>query len=98
MSEVMKENQVPGQSGGGRLIQVDIDKEMRSSFLDYSMSVIVDRALPDVRDGLKPVHRRILYAAGEAGLTPDKPYRKSSAIVGDVLGSYPPRGAARDYA
>ena len=93
MSEEMKEN----QTGGGRLIQVDIDSEMRSSFLDYSMSVIVDRALPDVRDGLKPVHRRILYAAGEAGLTPDKPYRKSATIVGDVLGSYHPHGDASVY-
>ncbi len=98
MSEEMKENQeTTGQSGGGRLIQVDIDREMRSSFLDYSMSVIVDRALPDVRDGLKPVHRRILYAAGEAGLTPDKPYRKSATIVGDVLGSYHPHGDASVY-
>ena len=93
MSEEMKEN----QTGGGRLIQVDIDSEMRSSFLDYSMSVIVDRALPDVRDGLKPVHRRSLYAAGEAGLTPDKPYRKSATIVGDVLGSYHPHGDASVY-
>ncbi len=76
---------------------MDIDSEMRSSFLDYSMSVIVDRALPDVRDGLKPVHRRILYAAGEAGLTPDKPYRKSATIVGDVLGSYHPHGDASVY-
>ena len=98
MSEEIKETQAPvGQTGGGRLIQVDIDKEMRSSFLDYSMSVIVDRALPDVRDGLKPVHRRILYAAGEAGLTPDKPYRKSATIVGDVLGSYHPHGDASVY-
>ena len=98
MSEEMKENQeTAGQSGGGRLIRVDIDREMRSSFLDYSMSVIVDRALPDVRDGLKPVHRRILYAAGEAGLTPDKPYRKSATIVGDVLGSYHPHGDASVY-
>ena len=98
MSEEVKETQAPvGQTGGGRLIQVDIDKEMRSSFLDYSMSVIVDRALPDVRDGLKPVHRRILYAAGEAGLTPDKPYRKSATIVGDVLGSYHPHGDASVY-
>ena len=64
MSEEMKENQAAEGAGGGRLIRVDIDREMRSSFLDYSMSVIVDRALPDVRDGLKPVHRRILYAAG----------------------------------
>ncbi len=98
MSDEIKETQAPvGQTGGGRLIQVDIDKEMSSSFLDYSMSVIVDRALPDVRDGLKPVHRRILYAAGEAGLTPDKPYRKSATIVGDVLGSYHPHGDASVY-
>ena len=97
MSEEMKENQAAAGSGGGRLIRVDIDSEMRSSFLDYSMSVIVDRALPDVRDGLKPVHRRILYAAGEAGLTPDKAYRKSATIVGDVLGSYHPHGDASVY-
>ncbi len=97
MSEEMKENQAAAGSGGGRLIRVDIDSEMRSSFLDYSMSVIVDRALPDVRDRLKPVHRRILYAAGEAGLTPDKPYRKSATIVGDVLGSYHPHGDASVY-
>lgn len=80
-----------------RIIQVDIDKEMRKSFLDYSMSVIVDRALPDVRDGLKPVHRRILFAASESGLTPDKPYKKSATIVGDVLGSYHPHGDASVY-
>ena len=91
MSEEMKENQAAAGSGGGRLIRVDIDSEMRSSFLDYSMSVIVER------DGLKPVHRRILYAAGEAGLTPDKPYRKSATIVGDVLGSYHPHGDASVY-
>ena len=97
MSEEMKENQAAAGNGGGRLIRVDIDSEMRSSFLDYSMSVIVDRALPDVRDGLKPVHRRILYAAGEAGLTPDKAYRKSATIVGDVLGSYHPHGDASVY-
>ncbi len=96
MSEEMNQVQ-PGEQGGGRLIQVDIDKEMRKSFLDYSMSVIVDRALPDVRDGLKPVHRRILYSASEAGLTPDKPYRKSATIVGDVLGSYHPHGDASVY-
>ncbi len=82
---------------GGRLIQVDIDKEMRDSFLAYSMSVIIDRALPDVRDGLKPVHRRILYTTEELGLTPDKPHRKSAKIVGDVLGSYHPHGDASVY-
>ncbi len=81
----------------GRMIDVDIDSEMRKSFLEYSMSVIVDRALPDVRDGLKPVHRRILFAASEDGLTPDKPYRKSATIVGDVLGRYHPHGDASVY-
>lgn len=82
---------------GGRMIQVDLDAEMRKSFLDYSMSVIVDRALPDVRDGLKPVHRRILYTAEQLGLTPDKPHRKSAKIVGDVLGSFHPHGDASVY-
>lgn len=82
---------------GGRLIQVDIDTEMRKSFLEYSMSVIIDRALPDVRDGLKPVHRRILYTTEELGLTPDKPHRKSAKIVGDVLGSFHPHGDASVY-
>ena len=82
---------------GGRMIQVDIDNEMRKSFLEYSMSVIIDRALPDVRDGLKPVHRRILYTTEELGLTPDKPHRKSAKIVGDVLGSFHPHGDASVY-
>lgn len=96
------QNQIPDAEEvvtghGGRLIKVDIDREMRKSFLDYSMSVIVDRALPDVRDGLKPVHRRILYTADELGLTPDKPHRKSAKIVGDVLGSYHPHGDASVY-
>ncbi len=82
---------------GGKLIKVDIDSEMRKSFLEYSMSVIIDRALPDVRDGLKPVHRRILYTTEELGLTPDKPHRKSAKIVGDVLGSFHPHGDASVY-
>ena len=81
----------------GRIINVELDSEMRKSFLEYSMSVIVDRALPDVRDGLKPVHRRILFSAGEEGLTPDKPHRKSATIVGDVLGNYHPHGDASVY-
>ena len=81
----------------GRIINVELDNEMRKSFLEYSMSVIVDRALPDVRDGLKPVHRRILFSAGEEGLTPDKPHRKSATIVGDVLGNYHPHGDASVY-
>jgi DNA gyrase subunit A len=74
-----------------------IEQEMRESFLDYSMSVIVQRALPDVRDGLKPVHRRILFAMHEAGLRPDKPYKKSATVVGDVLGKYHPHGDTAVY-
>jgi DNA gyrase subunit A len=74
-----------------------IEDEMRESFLDYSMSVIVQRALPDVRDGLKPVHRRILYAMHEAGLTPARPFKKSATVVGDVLGKYHPHGDASVY-
>ena len=74
-----------------KIIDVDLNKEMRKSFLDYSMSVIVSRALPDVRDGLKPVHRRILYTMYERNLTPDKPYHKCAATVGAVLGDYHPQ-------
>ena len=94
VDEVTAENSLHNE---GRIIQVELDHEMRKSFLEYSMSVIVDRALPDVRDGLKPVHRRILFAADEDGLTPDKPHRKSATIVGDVLGRYHPHGDASVY-
>ncbi len=80
-----------------KVIPVDIEKEMKKSFLEYSMSVIVSRALPDVRDGLKPVHRRILYTMYEAGLTPDKKYLKCAATVGDVLGKYHPHGDGSVY-
>ena len=80
-----------------RIIAVDIEDEMKKSFLDYSMSVIVSRALPDVRDGLKPVHRRILYTMYENGLTPDKAYRKCADTVGSVLGRYHPHGDASVY-
>ena len=80
-----------------KIIDVDIEREMKKSFLDYSMSVIVSRALPDVRDGLKPVHRRILYTMHEDGLTSDKPYRKSATTVGDVLGRYHPHGDSSVY-
>ena len=80
-----------------KLINVDLEKEMRKSFLEYSMSVIVARALPDVRDGLKPVHRRILYTMHERNLTPDKAYRKCADTVGAVLGSYHPHGDASVY-
>ena len=79
------------------IIPVDIDREMRKSYIDYAMSVIVGRALPDVRDGLKPVHRRILYAMYEDGLTPDKEYRKCATTVGDVLGRYHPHGDMSVY-
>jgi len=75
----------------------DISTEMRDSFLDYAMSIIVSRALPDVRDGLKPVHRRILYAMSELGMSPDKPYKKSARIVGEVIGKYHPHGDAAVY-
>lgn len=80
-----------------KTLNVDIEKEMKKSFLDYSMSVIVARALPDVRDGLKPVHRRILYTLHENSLTPDKPYRKCADTVGSVLGRYHPHGDASVY-
>lgn len=80
-----------------RIQPVDINKQMRDSFLDYAMSVIVSRALPDVRDGLKPVHRRILYAMNELGMTPDKPHKKSARIVGEVIGKYHPHGDSAVY-
>lgn len=80
-----------------KIIQLDINDEMKKSYIDYAMSVIVGRALPDVRDGLKPVHRRILYAMNELGLSPDQPFRKSARIVGDVLGKYHPHGDTSVY-
>jgi DNA gyrase subunit A len=80
-----------------RIIPINIHEEVKNSFLDYAMSVIVSRALPDVRDGLKPVHRRILYAMMEMGSTPDKPHRKSARIVGEVLGKYHPHGDVALY-
>ena len=80
-----------------RIIQRDIENEMQTAYIDYAMSVIVARALPDVRDGLKPVHRRILYTMHEDGFTPDKPYRKCATTVGDVLGRYHPHGDSSVY-
>jgi DNA gyrase subunit A len=80
-----------------KLIQTEIHDEMKTSYIDYAMSVIVGRALPDVRDGLKPVHRRILYGMSELGLTPDKPHKKSARIVGEVLGKYHPHGDSSVY-
>lgn len=82
---------------GQKVVEIDVEKEVRGAFIDYAMSVITARALPDARDGLKPVHRRILYTMYEANLTPDKPYRKSVTTVGDVLGHYHPHGDSSVY-
>ena len=87
MSEEIKEN----------ISQIDINQEMRDAYLQYSMSVIVGRALPDIRDGLKPVHRRILYAMHDLRNTHDKPYKKSARVVGDVIGKYHPHGDTAVY-
>ena len=80
-----------------RIRPLDIEQEMKKSFISYAMAVIINRALPDVRDGLKPVHRRILYAMDELGMQPDKPFRKSARLVGDVLGKYHPHGDSAVY-
>ena len=80
-----------------KIIDVDIEREVKKSFMEYAVSVIISRALPDVRDGLKPVQRRILYTMHETNLTPDKPYRKSVTAVGDVLGRYHPHGDSSVY-
>ena len=87
----------PQERNDGKIIERDIEKEMRTAYIDYAMSVIVSRALPDVRDGLKPVHRRILYAMHEDGITADKPYRKCANTVGSVLGRYHPHGDSSVY-
>lgn len=83
--------------GDGKIVPISIREEMRRSYIDYAMSVIVGRALPDVRDGLKPVHRRILYAMHEIGLTPEKPFKKCAKVVGEVLGKYHPHGDTAVY-
>ncbi|HBE43729.1 MAG TPA: DNA gyrase subunit A, partial [Bacteroidales bacterium] len=80
-----------------RVVQVNIEEEMKSAYIDYSMSVIVSRALPDVRDGLKPVHRRVLYGMSELGVLSNRPYKKSARIVGEVLGKYHPHGDSSVY-
>lgn len=85
------------ETGAGKVLPVYIEEEMQKSYIDYAMSVIVQRALPDVRDGLKPVHRRILYAMQEAGMASNKPYKKSARIVGEVLGKYHPHGDISVY-
>ena len=81
----------------GKMLPIRIEDEMQKSYIDYAMSVIVSRALPDVRDGLKPVHRRILYAMHEAGMASNKPHKKSARIVGEVLGKYHPHGDLSVY-
>ncbi len=83
--------------GAGRIETRELEEEMRSSFLDYAMSVIVSRALPDVRDGLKPVHRRVLFAMNELGLQPDRPRIKCARVVGDMMGKYHPHGDQAIY-
>ncbi|HIF05786.1 MAG TPA: DNA gyrase subunit A, partial [Gemmatimonadetes bacterium] len=83
--------------GGAKVLERLLEDEMRDSFIDYSMSVIVQRALPDVRDGLKPVHRRILYAMSELGLSSGRGYKKSATVVGDTLGKYHPHGDSAIY-
>src|SRR5438046_5977108 len=86
-----------GALGGGRVESRELEQEMRSSFLDYAMSVIISRALPDVRDGLKPVHRRVLYGMHEDGLQPNRPYKKSAATVGTVMSRYHPHSDSAIY-
>src|SRR5579863_5601457 len=83
--------------GGGNIEPRPLEDEMRTAFLDYAMSVIVARALPDVRDGLKPVHRRVLYGMNELGMGPNRPYKKSARVVGEVLGKYHPHGDTAVY-
>ena len=96
-----QENVVMNDDGyiasGGKIEEVDLTNKMKDSYINYAMSVIVQRALPDVRDGLKPVHRRILYAMQEAGMTSNRPYKKSARIVGEVLGKYHPHGDSSVY-
>ena len=93
----MNENEILDQETIDRIIPVDIEREMKRSFIEYAMSVIVDRALPDVRDGLKPVHRRIIYSLYELGYTPEKAYRKCATTTGYVMGHYHPHGDAAIY-
>src|SRR6201990_992077 len=94
----MEENQLPQETADNdRVIQVNIEEQMKTAYIDYSMSVIVGRALPDVRDGFKPVHRRVLHAMNELGIHFNKPYKKSARIVGEVLGKFHPHGDKSVY-
>ena len=94
----MEDPQIPEQtSDSDRIIRVNIEEQMKTAYIDYSMSVIVGRALPDVRDGFKPVHRRVLYAMTELGNYSNKPYKKSARIVGEVMGKFHPHGDSSIY-
>src|SRR3982751_3472689 len=94
----MEDNLLPEETQEfDRIISVNMEEQMRTAYIDYSMSVIVGRALPDVRDGFKPVHRRILFAMNELGLNSNRPYKKSARIVGEVLGKYHPHGDSSVY-
>ncbi len=93
----MSEEDVENPTDSGNIISINIEDEMRGAYIDYSMSVIVSRALPDVRDGLKPVHRRILYGMDELGVNYNRSYKKCARIVGDVLGKYHPHGDTAVY-
>ena len=93
----MSKHQIPQEQFTEKVSPIKIEEEMRASYIDYAMSVIVGRALPDVRDGLKPVHRRILYGMYEQGMLPNRPFKKSARVVGDVLGKYHPHGDMAVY-
>src|SRR3990167_6633111 len=97
MSDVQPDKKPAEDSNDSRIIHRVIDQEMRKNYLNYAMSVIVGRALPDVKDGLKPVHRRILFAMNEMGMHHNKPFKKSARIVGEVLGKYHPHGDTAVY-
>ena len=96
-SDVPPGSNLGGTTSGRDIVPISIEEEMKTSYLDYAMSVIVSRALPDVRDGLKPVHRRIIYAMKEGGYDYNRPFRKSARIVGDVMGKYHPHGDTAIY-
>ena len=93
----IKNNEYIEHLNDSKIVNLEVQQELKKSFISYAMAVNVSRAIPDVRDGLKPVHRRILFAMNELGLTPDKPYRKSAMVVGEVLGKYHPHGDSSVY-
>ncbi|MBW7937194.1 MAG: DNA gyrase subunit A, partial [Flavobacteriales bacterium] len=93
----MAEDQNTQEPENERIIPINIEEEMKTAYIDYSMSVIVSRALPDVRDGLKPVHRRVLFGMLDLGILSNRPYKKSARIVGEVLGKYHPHGDSSVY-